>query len=130
MSPTRRAPDSRLVAIAILGALGRLILALALALGATHALWGYPPDPRRIYLALLASALLLGCSAYLIRDPHWLLPTVIWSGAVACVILLAAMAKGFLAHSPNMLRGRELYPGAGALAFFVFAVFYLRRRRR
>ncbi len=130
MSSNQRALDPKLVAIAILGGIGRLTLALALVLGGAHAVWGHPPDPRRIYFGLLASALLLGYSAYLIRDPRWLFRTVVWSGALACIILLGAMAKGFLVRSPHAFQGRELYMGIAALALLVVAVFYLRGQRR
>jgi len=125
-----RASNSRLAAVAVLGGVGRLVLALAAAFGLTHALWGYPPDARRIYLGLVAAAVLLAGAACIVRDPRWLLQVAVWGLAVACVILVGAIARVYFARSPRALWDRELYAGIAALAFFVFACIYLRRERR
>jgi len=130
MNARPRASDSRLFAVAVLGGIGRLVLALAVAFGLTHALWGNPPDVRRIYLGLAAAGVLLTSAAWLVRDPRWLLQVALWGLAVACVILVGATARVGLARSPHALRDRELYSGIAALAFFAFACVYLRRERR
>ncbi|HMD61778.1 MAG TPA: hypothetical protein VKG78_10115 [Opitutaceae bacterium] len=122
-----RPRDSRLFAVAVLGGVGRLVLALAVAFGLTRALWGYPHDVRRIYLALVAAAVLLtgaGCAA---RDARWLFQVAIWSFAVASLILGGAVARVYFARSPRVLSGRELSAGVGALVFFALACVYLRR---
>jgi len=114
-----------LALVAVLALLGRIILVYAIAFGLTRAVWGYPPDIRRIYWGLLAASIFLFTAAWLIRDIDWLFDILIWSGTAACVLFLGGVAKVYFRRTPHTLSHVELYSGLAALGCLIPAYLWL-----
>lgn len=127
MDPSPSRSNGTLMFAAVLVFLGRITLVYAIAFGLTHALWGYPPDIRRIYWGLFAASVLLGTAALLIGNLSWLLQILVWGIAVACLFFIGAVATAYFRRSPHILKEIELYSGLMALGFLALAYLFLRR---
>jgi hypothetical protein len=127
MNPSPSPTVGRGIALAVLIVTGRFTLAVALAYGLAHMVWGYPADIRRILWGLAAAAAMLVAAAWLVKDLAWLLHVVVWAVAVACLLIVGAVVSAYFHRAPHALRAPELNVAVAALGVLALSYVFLRR---